>query len=61
MTSQEEATRPIINWYHVDGPLLTCSDGTPHWLTKAEMFHLKFGFTSIDKLNKLHSKEPQRG
>lgn len=36
---------PYINWKHVDGPLLICSDGTLHWLTWFERILLAFGST----------------
>lgn len=31
---------PHINWKHIDGPLLHCSDGQLHWLTWRERFRL---------------------
>lgn len=53
--------KPHINWKHIDGPLLTCRDGTPHWLTMAERLWLKLGLTTIEQLDAKHNHEPQRG
>jgi len=43
--------KPFIQWNHVDGPLLVCSSGHPHWLTLWERFQLFLGLTTIEKLN----------
>lgn len=57
-----EPSDPEIQWNHVDGPLLRCSDGTLHWLTMHERMMLRFGFTSIEDLNSHYRTDlPQRG
>ena len=56
-----EKIAPAIKWNHIDGPLLTCSDGTLHWLTVQERLWMKFGFTNIDQLNDKYSHEACRG
>jgi len=45
---------PYIVWKHIDGPLLVCKDGTPHWLTLRERFLLFIGKTTIEELNEKH-------
>lgn len=59
MFSYPEDGEPHINWYHVDGPLLICSDGTPHWLTIVESFLIKVGFTDIKKLDEKYKIESE--
>jgi hypothetical protein len=61
MISYPEDSKPHINWNHIDGPLLTCRDGTPHWLTLQEILWMKLGFTNIDQLNDKHSHEDCKG
>jgi hypothetical protein len=36
-------SKPYINWRHVDGPLLCCTDGSLHWLTFVERLQFKMG------------------
>lgn len=52
---------PYINWTHDNGPLLICSDGTKHLLTKVESLWMKIGFTNLDQLNEQYNNEPTRG
>lgn len=52
MISYPIENRPHINWKHIDGPLLTCRDGTPHWLTYRERIAMFFGRTTIEALEK---------
>ncbi len=53
---QYHGTRePYIKWKHIDGPMLTCSDGSMYWLTWFEQFQFKFGFTNIEKLNRKYT------
>lgn len=47
---------PHIQWSHVDGPLLVCTDGTPHWLTLWERFQLWVGLTTVELLDARYSK-----
>lgn len=61
MTEYPEDSTPQINWNHIDGPLLTCRDGTPHWLTTVESLWMKMGFTNINQLDNKYCQEPQRG
>jgi hypothetical protein len=42
---------PFIQWKHVDGPMLVCSDGQIHWLTWRERFLLWLGLTDAKKLD----------
>lgn len=42
-----EACEPHINWKHIDGPLLICSNGKLHWLTIWERLRFLFGFETI--------------
>lgn len=44
--------RPSINWKHIDGPYLSCRDGTLHWLTWLERFALCFWLITVDDLDK---------
>lgn len=52
---------PHIQWNHVDGPLLVCRDGTPHWLTMVERLWLRLELTTLEQLDAKHNHEPQRG
>jgi hypothetical protein len=61
MTSYPSNVEPYIQWDHVDGALLICRDGTPHWLTASERLWLRFGFTNINQLDEKYCREPQRG
>ena len=54
-------SKPHIQWNHVDGPLLFCRDGTPHWLTMTERLWLRMGFININTLDEKYCKEDQRG
>lgn len=48
--------RPIIQWDHADGPLLTWA-GCSHWLTWWERIQLALGLTDEEKLgNKLFNR-----
>ena len=61
MTQCEPGAEPYIQWNHIDGPLLCCRDGTPHWLTKAEQLWMRLGLTTLEQLDAKHNHEPQRG
>lgn len=61
MTQRGPNAEPHIQWRHVDGPLLVCRDGTPHWLTMAERLWLRLGLTTLEQLDAKHNHEPQRG
>jgi hypothetical protein len=54
-------SKPHIKWHHVDGPLLICRDGTPHWITKTELLWLRMGFMNINTLDEKYCKEDQKG
>lgn len=56
-----DESRPHIQWNHVDGPLLVCRDGTPHWLTAWERLLVRSGFMTIDHLDAKYNHEPCRG
>ena len=56
MTDYPVDSKPHINWNHVDGPLLTCRDATPHFLTKVESCWMEIGFTSIDLLDEKYTR-----
>ena len=49
-------SQPFINWKHIDGPLLYCSDGQLHWLTWRERFRLFFKFADIHDIDFEHRK-----
>ena len=49
MTQREPGAEPYIQWNHIDGPLLCCRDGTPHWLTRAEQLWMRLGLTTLDR------------
>lgn len=52
---------PHIQWNHIDGPLLTCTDGIVHWLTLLERMYLKIGIITIEDLdNKYRVDIPQK-
>lgn len=51
---------PYIQWNHIDGPLLVCSDGTLHWLTAIERLCLLVGLTNVKQLDSKHNGEPRR-
>ena len=53
--------KPRIKWDHVDGPLLTCHDGTPHWLTMWERLLYRAGYLTIEELDRRYNSEPQKG
>lgn len=40
-----------INWKHIDGPLLYCSDGQLHWLTWGERIRLFIGLADIHDID----------
>jgi hypothetical protein len=54
-------SKPHIKWNHIDGPLLVCRDGIPHWLTMREQLWLRMGFTNINQLDEKYCQEPQQG
>lgn len=58
---EREDNEPHIKWKHVDGPVLVCRDGTMHWLTIQERIWLKFGFTTIELLDKQYNDCDARG
>lgn len=35
---------PYVRLKHIDGPMITFSDGQQHWLTLCETFRYKFGW-----------------
>jgi hypothetical protein len=45
---------PVINWKHIDGPLLYTSNGRIHWLTLWERLRFAFGFETIGSLDQKH-------
>lgn len=47
-------SEPRIKWKHIDGPMLVCRDGTPHWLTWWERFCLRTNIYDIKHLDKKH-------
>lgn len=50
--------RPRVQWNHEDGPLMTCSDGTLHWLTLWERLGLRAGFITLEMLDRQHNSQP---
>lgn len=51
-------SQPYINWKHVDGPLLYCSNGLLHWLTWLERLQLFFHRIDIHDLDFKHRTRP---
>ncbi len=51
-----ESHEPEIQWNHIDGPLLRCSDGHIHWLTLWERVQFHLGLTDLEKLNNKHNR-----
>lgn len=45
-------TKPTINPRHIDGPLLTFSDGQMHWLGFFERIQFALGLTDAEKLQR---------
>lgn len=45
-------SKPSINSRHIDGPLLTFSDGQMHWLGPWQRIQFALGFTDADKLQR---------
>ena len=43
--------KPEVQWGHIDGPLLHCSDATLHWLTLWERLLLKLRLTTVEKID----------
>lgn len=61
-STTREASSPSINWKHVDGPLLTCSDGSLHWVTTWERLLLRGGHLSIEILDQKYRTDiPEKG
>jgi hypothetical protein len=54
-------SKPHIKWNHVDGPLLICRDGTPHFLSAWERFLFRANFLTIEELDRRHNSEPRKG
>jgi hypothetical protein len=50
MGSPMEA-QPSINWNHIDGPLLYCSDGQLHWLTWRDRIRLHWKWADIHDID----------
>jgi hypothetical protein len=50
-------SEPSITWGHIDGPLLTCTDGSMHWLTFVERVLYAVGYLTVEKLDRLHRKD----
>lgn len=59
--SRQAGAEPHIKWNHVDGPMLTCRDGSAHWLTMWERFLFRAGFLTLEELDKRYNSEPQKG
>lgn len=45
------SAQPHINWSHIDGPLLICSNGLLHWLTWRERLRLWLGWADIHDID----------
>lgn len=52
--SQRQFGKPSIKWHHIDGPLLVCSDGTPHFLTFFDRLWLWCGLITVNDLDNKH-------
>ena len=51
-----KGVEPIINWCHIDGPLLYTSDCSLHWLTLWERIQMRFGWIDIYDLDLKHCR-----
>ena len=58
METTPNRSGPAIQWDYVDGPLLTCSDGTPHLLTLLERLMLRADIVTIEQLDAQHNSWP---
>ncbi|KGT75837.1 hypothetical protein MA20_32125 [Bradyrhizobium japonicum] len=43
--------QPRVDWKHADGPLLHCSAGRLHWLTRCERLRLFYGLADIHDID----------
>jgi hypothetical protein len=53
-TKKYPIPEPKIDWDNMGGPVLYVTDGSFHRLTLWEMFKLKLGWTSVERLNRNH-------
>jgi hypothetical protein len=51
LTDCSEPREPFIQWNHVDGPLLCCSDSSLHWITWRERLMLWLGLTTVARID----------
>lgn len=61
ISSESAEQHPHVQWNHIDGPLLTCRDGTPHCLTLVECLMLRMGLTTLNVLDSKYNREPCQG
>jgi hypothetical protein len=62
MVSFPEDSKPDIQWNHIDGPMLNCTDGSIHWLTLLERLYMKIGILTIEELDRKYRYDiPQKG
>lgn len=54
--ADSEPNGPLIQWHHIDGPVLQCSSGRVHWLTLWERIQFHLGLTDQEKLNNKHNR-----
>ena len=54
MISRKARSAPHVQWNHLDGPLMTLSDGRLHWLTWRERIALWLGWTTVERVNRRH-------
>ena len=58
----EQPIKPEINFKHIDGPILTCSYGSIHFLDLIERIQLKIKMITLNDLNiKYTDDKPQQG
>ncbi len=43
--------KPYIQWDHIDGPLLHCSDGSIHFLSLLERMYMRIGIMTVHDLD----------
>ena len=46
----ERTAKPSLNMDHIDGPVITFSDGQMHWLTWRERIAVALGFADANSL-----------
>ena len=51
MIAYQNGVKPCVNWSHIDGPMLSCGNGSVRWLTRKERIMLRLRLTTVEKLS----------